>query len=83
MKTPLIRASPTVLVQMMTYNPRAVAFGLLYAHLDWQDSGQIVMTFQVQVGEMGRGEGEGGRGLQEGISPHKVGFTCEILSRGG
>ena len=46
-------APPPVLMQMITYNPRAVAFGLLYAHLDWQDSGQIVMTFQVQVGGKG------------------------------
>ena len=34
---------------MVTYNPRAVAFGLLFGELEWLDSGMIQMTWQVQV----------------------------------
>lgn len=35
----------------MTYNPRAMAFGYFKALLEWQDSGQILMTFNIQVGQ--------------------------------
>lgn len=49
----MLASPPCSSTKMITYNPRAVAFGYLYAHLEWRDSGQILMTFQVQVGGAG------------------------------
>jgi hypothetical protein len=39
----------SLLLQMVTYNPIAVAFGLFHATLKWLDSGSIIMTLTLKV----------------------------------
>ena len=46
-------------MQITTYNPAAVAFGLFSAVFEWLDSGLIELTFHATVwgmGEVGGGQ---------------------------
>ena len=42
-------ATSSLLLQMVTYDPISIAFGLFQATLKWRDSGDIVMTLTLKV----------------------------------